>query len=300
MARTYLAGVETGGTKILACLRELVSGETIAEGKWATSSADRAAEDLLGFLTSQVPHDGRLAAVGMAAFGPLIVDPDSADYGQMQATTKPDWAGSNLRRAIETRLNVPVVVDTDVSAAAIAEQELGAGTGLPSIAYVTVGTGIGAGLAYRGRSLVGALHPEAGHLRLVRRGGDDVPSVCPFHHDCAEGLVSGPVVRRRLAKGTELADDPQLIELVTEYLGQLAAGLVLAWSPNRIVWGGGVIGAAPLLEAIEDAMRKSLGGYGVSPVVDQPDFCVAAKLENAGLEGAILMARQVAHRRAAI
>ena len=242
MTGIYLAGVETGGTKILACLRDIDSGETIAEGKWATGSAERAAEDLLGFLTSAVPDGGRLAAVGMAAFGPLIVDPASPDYGQMQATTKPGWTGSNLRRALQERLGIPVAVDTDVNAAAIAEQELGAGAGLPSIAYVTVGTGIGAGLAYRGRSLAGALHPEAGHLRLVRRAGDDAPSVCPFHDDCAEGLVSGPAVRKRLGDGRELADDPALLELVADYLGQLAAALVLAWSPNRIVWGGGVIG----------------------------------------------------------
>jgi fructokinase len=291
MAQTYLAGVETGGTKILASLRDLDSGETIAEGKWATDSADRAADDLIGFLTSEIAGDGRLAAIGMAAFGPLIVDPESADYGQMQATTKPGWEGSNLRGVIEDKLKVPVIVDTDVSAAAIAEQKLGGGAGLPSVAYVTVGTGIGAGLAYRERSLVGALHPEAGHLRLVRRSDDDVPSVCSFHRDCAEGLVSGPAVRRRLGEGGELADDPHLIELVTDYLGQLAAALVLAWSPNRIVWGGGVIGAAPMMEAIEHAMRASLGGYGVSPVVHQPEFCVPATLENAGLEGAFLIAR---------
>jgi fructokinase len=293
MTRTYLAGIETGGTKILACLRDLDSSETIAEGKWATGSAERAADDLLGFFTSKVPGDGRLAAVGMAAFGPLIVDPGSADYGLMQATTKPGWQGGNLRRVLEDRLNIPVVADTDVNAAAIAEQALGAGAGLPSVAYVTVGTGIGAGLAYRGRSLVGALHPEAGHLRLVRRADDDVASVCPFHEDCAEGLVSGPAVEGRLGERRDLAGNPQLVELVAAYLGQLAAALVLAWSPNRIVWGGGVIGAVPMMEAIESAMRVSLGGYGVGPAVNQPGFCVPAKLENAGLEGALLMARKL-------
>jgi fructokinase len=293
MTRTYLAGVETGGTKILACLRDLDSGETIAERKWETGSAEQALEDLFGFLTSEVPGDGRLGAVGIAAFGPLIVDPDSADYGQVQATTKPGWKGSNLRRELEERLRVSVVVDTDVSAAAIAEQKLGAGAGLPSIAYVTVGTGIGAGLAYRGRSLVGALHPEAGHLRLVRRVDDGCSSVCPFHQDCAEGLVSGPAVQERLGGRRDLADDPQLVELVAFYLGQLAAALVLVWSPHRIVWGGGVIGAAPMMESIAGAMRTSLGGYGVSPVISQPGFCVRAKLENAGLEGALLMARSL-------
>lgn len=293
MTGTYLAGVETGGTKILACLRDLHSGETIAEGKWATGSAERAAEDLLGFLTSAMPEGGRLAAIGMAAFGPLIVDPDSPDYGQVQATPKPGWTGSNLRRALQDRLGVPVAVDTDVNAAAIAEQELGAGAGLPSIAYVTVGTGIGAGLAYRGQSLVGALHPEAGHLRLIRQTGDDASSACHFHDDCAEGLAAGPAVRKRLGEGRQLADDPALLELVAGYLGQLAAELVLAWSPNRIVWGGGVIRAAPMTDAIEAAMRSSLGGYGVGPAAVEPGFCAVAALENSGLEGALLIARKL-------
>jgi len=294
MARAYVAGIETGGTKILASLRELAGGETVSQGKWATGSADQATADLLHFLTSAVPDGGRLAAIGMAAFGPLIVDPASPDYGQVQATTKPGWAGSNVRRALHDQLGVPVGVQTDVNAAAIAEQLLGAGAGLPSIAYVTVGTGIGAGLAFRGRSLVGALHPESGHLRLVRRGDDDVASVCPFHSDCAEGLVSGPAVQRRLGEGRALAEEPRLMELIGDYLGQLAAALVLAWSPNRIVWGGGVIGAASMLEAIEAQMRLSLGGYGVGPAAAQSGFCVPAALENAGLEGAILMARELA------
>jgi fructokinase len=224
----------------------------------------------------------------------LIVDRTSPDYGQVQATTKPGWTGSNLRRQLEGRLRVPVAVDTDVNAAAIAEQALGAGKGLPSVAYVTVGTGIGAGLAINGRSLGGALHSEAGHLRLVRRGDDQVPSVCAFHPDCAEGLVSGPAARRRIGEGRELADDPALLDLVTDYLGQLAAALVLAWSPHRIVWGGGVIGATPMIEAIEAAMRSSLGGYGVGPAAGCPGFCAPAQLENAGLEGALLMAMELA------
>ena len=289
-----LAAIETGGTKILASLRDLASGDSIAEGKWATGSAERGAEDLIGFLTAAVPDGGRLAAVGMAAFGPLIVDPSSPDRGRMQQTSKPGWSGSNLRQLLQDRLGVPVAVDTDVNAAAVAEQQLGAGAGLPSIAYVTVGTGIGAGLAHRGGSLVGALHPEAGHLRLVRRVGDEAPSACPFHSDCAEGLASGPALRRRLGEGRGLADDPQLVELIADYLGQLAAALVLAWSPHRIVWGGGVTDAAPMIEAIEASMRSSLGGYGVGPAAAQPGFCAPAALEHAGLEGAMLLARKFA------
>lgn len=293
MGANLVAGVETGGTKILARICALDGGELVAERRWATSSANEAEADIAGFL-SALPSESRLAAVGIAAFGPLIIDPASPAYGRMQATSKPGWTGSNLRARLQERLGVPVAIDTDVNAAAIAEQRLGAGGGLPSIAYVTVGTGIGAGLAIHGCSLKGALHPEAGHLWLVRRADDHEPSACPFHADCAEGLVSGPAVRRRLGEGRDLAEDAAVMELVADYLGQLAAALVLAWSPHRIVWGGGVITAALLVPRILEKLRAKLGGYGVGSAIEQPDFCTLAALENAGLEGAQLMARELA------
>ena len=292
MPKGLIAGIETGGTKILARACTL-GGEMVAEHRWETGTADQAANDLCEFLAA-VRQGGQLQAIGMAAFGPLIVDPASPDWGRILATPKPGWAGSNLRAALQERLDVPVAVDTDVNAAAIAEQELGAGGGLPSVAYVTVGTGIGAGLAIRGQSLKGALHPEAGHLQLVRRSDDDVPSSCPFHSDCAEGLVAGPAMRRRLGEGRELAESPDLVGLAADYLGQLAAALVLAWSPHRIVWGGGVIGGASLIPLIQDKLHITLGGYGVGSAVECADFCVAATLANAGLEGALLMARELA------
>lgn len=286
-----LAGIETGGTKILARICEIDSGRTVAEDRWETGSPEKAIDDLAGFLT-ELPDGAALAGVGLAAFGPLIVDPAASDYGRMLATSKPGWTGSNLRSELERRMGVPVSVDTDVNAAAIAEQQLGAGEGLPSVAYVTVGTGIGAGLAIDGKSLKGALHPEVGHLRLTRLPGDEMASTCPFHADCAEGLVSGRAVRSRLGEGRSLVDDVAVIEIVAAYLGQLAAALVLAWSPHRIVWGGGVIGAAPLTDLIGSNLREALGGYGVGAAVTRPDFCVPAALEHAGLEGALLMARQ--------
>lgn len=290
MGSDLIAAIETGGTKILARICPADGGEAVAERRWETGTADQAAADLGAFL-SDPPGNGRLLAVGIAAFGPLIIDPGSPDYGRMLPTPKPGWADSNLRAALQARLGIPIAVDTDVNAAAIAEQALGAGGGHPSVAYVTVGTGIGAGLAIGGQSLKGALHPEAGHLRLVRRPDDDAPSICPFHADCAEGLVAGPAVRRRLGEGRGLADDTAMIELAADYLGQLAAALVLAWSPGRIVWGGGVIKSAPLIPLIQQKMHATLGGYGVGSAVERPDFCVPAALANAGLEGAQLMAR---------
>jgi fructokinase len=224
----------------------------------------------------------------MAAFGPIIVDPD-ADTGRVLATPKPGWTGSNLRRDLSERLGIHVAVDTDVNAAAIAEQAIGAGRGCASLAYLTIGTGIGAGLALRGTSLRGALHPELGHIRLVRANDDLFASTCPYHADCAEGLAAGPAVQRRL-EGSTLDERPEIRDLVAGYLGQLVAATILAWSPHRIVIGGGVGSAPRLIDAIALAYPDTLGGYGVGAHAMTPGFLVPAALADAGLEGALLMA----------
>src|SRR3546814_11850819 len=69
------------------------------------------------------------------------------------------------------------------------EHRLGAGQGYETIAYLTIGTGIGAGLSGPSGTLRGALHPEVGHIILKRQPDDRAPSSCPFHADCAEGLA---------------------------------------------------------------------------------------------------------------
>ncbi len=286
-------GIETGGTKIVARLVS-AQGVTRAERRWATTTPAAASRDLTAFVAETDETQDPLTAVGMAAFGPLLIDPHHPDYGRMLDTAKPGWTGSNLRADLTRALGVPVAIDTDVNAAALAERAQGAARGCPSVAYVTIGTGIGAGLASATGALHGAMHPEIGHLRLVRRPGDATPSTCPFHADCAEGLAAGPAVALRLGPDETLADRPDVRELIADYVAQLCAAIVLAWSPHRIVVGGGV-GAAPMmLAAVRAAYADAFGGYGVGPVAGADDFIRSAALEHAGLDGAILMARTTA------
>lgn len=286
--RTWLA-IETGGTKLLA---RLVQGDRIvAEARWATTTPDAAEAALLAF-AGHTP----LAGAGIAAFGPLIVDPAAATYGEVLATPKPGWTGANLRAALERALGVPVAVDTDVNAAALAEAAMGAGQGCASLAYVTVGTGIGAGLARDGRTLTGALHPEMGHVPVLRYEGDATPSACPFHPSCAEGMAAGSALQRRL-DARRLEQSPADFAAVADYLGQLFATIVLAWSPHRIVVGGGVMEVPGLRDAAASRMRAALGGYGVGSAAGAPGFVRPAGLEHAGLEGALILARQAAVRR---
>lgn len=279
--------VETGGTKILARLTD-DDGRHLAQARWPTTTPQAAADAIVAFVRDAVPKSASLT-VGMAAFGPLLVDPRQPDRGRMLATTKPGWTGSNLRLDLARRLGAQVLVDTDVNAAAVAELELGAGRGLPSLAYLTVGTGIGAGLATGAGTLKGALHPEIGHLRLARQAHDDFVSLCPFHTDCAEGLAAGPALAARLA-GSSLEARPDVAATVAGYLAQLAMTLVLAWAPHRIVIGGGVGTAPGMLDEIRRTFARALGAYGVGPAARDPNFITGPQLADAGLEGALLLA----------
>ncbi len=286
-------GIELGGTKI-ACRVVEEGGAVRAEERFATSTPAGAIEHLTECLQRALGTRS-LRALGVASFGPIVIDETSPHYGRLLQTPKPGWSGFDLRTALASRFPVPLVIDTDVNAAALAEQHSGAARGLHTVAYVTVGTGIGAGLAIEGRTHRGALHPEVGHVRLRRRAGDRHPSTCAFHDDCAEGLAAGPAVARRLGARGALQDAPEIMELVAGYLGDLAANLVLAWAPHRIIFGGGVMAATGLLERVREAMWAAIGDYGVLGP-SQPDFLVPAGLSDAGLEGALLLARSAAAR----
>ena len=109
--------------------------------------------------------------------------------------------GTPLGPWLREALGVPVALETDVNAAALAEAAAGAGRGADPVAYLTVGTGIGLGVVAAGRALHGLLHPEAGHLRLRREPDDGFAGSCPLHGDCWEGLASGPAVAGPLGRG---------------------------------------------------------------------------------------------------
>jgi len=287
MSQPVFFAVETGGTKIVWRIVD-AAGVVLDEGRFATGRPEAAVEALVAAAAERP-----VAGLGVASFGPLVVDPASPQRGLMLATPKLGWTGFNLSRTLADRLGAPFAVDTDVNAAAVAEARLGAGRGARAVAYVTVGTGIGGGLCADGRTLKGALHPEIGHLFVRRVEGDVQASACPFHADCVEGLAAGPAVQARLA-GRRLEDADAVRAAVADYLGQLVAGLVFAWAPDRIVFGGGVMSTPGLIIEVEAAARRRVNGYGSAVVMGEGGYLVAAEREHAGLDGALLMARDLA------
>ena len=255
-----IAGIELGGTKALAVLAR--GNEILASARFATTTPNETLGVLVDTLKGWKRREG-FAALGIASFGPLRLDPGAPDFGAMLATPKAGWSGADIAGALSAVAGCPWRIDTDVNAAALAEWRWGAGQGLDSLCYLTLGTGVGGGLLHGGRPVHGALHPEIGHLRLRRASGDDFPGSCPFHGDCIEGLLSGPALQARFgATGEEIPADDLRWSLVAHDLAQLIGALLLVTSPQKILIGGGIgMGRSFLLECAWQHVVADLAGY---------------------------------------
>ena len=296
MARTTtMAGVELGGTKSIGIVA--VDGQIVEQHAFATLAPSDTLPPLTEWLARRAPPEG-YGGLGIATFGPVRLDRAAPDFGRMLTTPKPGWTGAALVEPLAARLRCPVAIDTDVNAAAIAEYRWGAAQGCSSIAYITIGTGIGVGVLVNGQPVHGRMHPEAGHLSFRRSQGDGFAGICTFHGDCVEGLLCGPALAARFGQdpATVAADDMRWGHAAHD-LAQLLASLLLTLSPQKILIGGGVgIGAPHLLPAAVALMPGLLGSY--LPDLDEATLAATVQIaglgERAGPLGAVALALDAA------
>lgn len=254
-------GIEAGGTKFV-CAVGTGPGDIRAQTIISTTTPGETLGRVADFFAEQRRAGLEIDALGIASFGPLDLAPTSPSYGRITTTPKPGWAGTDLVGFMRGHLDVPVVVDTDVNGAAYGEFRWGAGQGLHSSAYLTVGTGVGGGAVIGGKPLRGLLHPEMGHLHMERHPDDDFAGSCPFHGDCLEGLASGPAIAARTGRAPEDlgGHHDRVVRLEAWYLGQLVTTVIYLLSPERIVLGGGVLHLDGLLDAVRTSVIDRLGG----------------------------------------
>ena len=288
--------IEAGGTKFV-CLVGSGPEDMRAETRFPTTTPDATIRNAVEFLRAEQKRQGPLAAVGIASFGPVDLQPRSPTYGFITSTPKPGWANVDIVGAARAALELPVGFDTDVNAAGLAEWRWGAARGLDSVLYLTVGTGIGGGGLVDGRLLHGLVHPEMGHIRIPHDlTADPFPGACPFHGDCLEGLASGPAMRARWQQGAEdLPDDHEAWPLEARYLALAVVNFVCTLSPQRIVIGGGVMSHPPLLGLIRAQVVELLNNYVRAPeVIEQiNEYIVAPALAaRAGVLGGLALAER--------
>ncbi len=282
-----LGGIEAGGTKtVLAVAHEPEAILACAEIPTASPAETFAA--IRRFFQDHAP----LAAIGVASFGPVEVNPGSPAYGRILATPKTGWAGADFRAALSP-FNCPVGVDTDVNSAALAEWRATTGQGVANLAYATVGTGVGVGIVRGGRTLPGMHHFEMGHIRPARdERRDPFAGSCSFHGPCLEGLASGTAIMSRWGKPLS-ALGPEEVALIAGYLGQLCLTIILAHMPDRIVLGGGVMKTPGLRDAVRRQTRALLNGYiEAAPLCgDLQNLIMQPALgDDSGVVGALLLA----------
>ncbi|MDR3528547.1 MAG: ROK family protein [Rhizomicrobium sp.] len=291
MADRLYGCIEAGGTKFVCAV---ASAPSDVHERVSITTADPVSTlgHVVDFFRRMEGEHGAIAAFGVASFGPADVNAASSGWGRILSTPKPGWSGIDICGAIAQAFAVPVGFDTDVNGAVLAEAEWGAAKGASTAAYVTVGTGIGVGIAIDGKAVHGRRHPEMGHI-FPRRHSDDLvfTGTCPFHGDCLEGLASGPAIERRWANPlSELGSEEQ--EIVAFYLGQLAMTLIATLSTGAIVFGGGVLNTPGLLDRIKTA----------ATALNQSYWCADAEIgtiirapgldQNSGLLGALLLAQR--------
>jgi glucokinase len=312
-------GIDVGGTKVLAGVVDSHGRVLARERRDTPGRSVQAVEDTIVDLVGLFSRSFTIAAVGIGAAGFVDASRSTVLFSPHLA-----WREEPLRDAVMSRAHVPVVVDNDANAAALAECRFGAGVGHRLVLCVTLGTGIGGALVIDGRVFRGAngMAGEFGHIQvvpnghrcecgnrgcweqyasgnaLVRDARELVVAGSPMAHtlrDLVHGdasALTGPLITGAARDGDPLARE--LLNEIGGWLGTGLAGMAAAFDPSCIIVGGGVSDAGELLLAsTRQAFARTLTGRGLRP---EPPIVAAALGPDAGFIGAADMARSAARR----
>jgi predicted NBD/HSP70 family sugar kinase len=269
-------GVDLGGTKVRAALAD-ASGAVLAEMTAATDGRGgrHVVEQIAVLARSLVTTVGATTArVRATAVGTPGV-PD-AQSGTLGLSPNIDGLSSvSLRDELAAELGHPVVLDNDVTAAAVGERWAGSARGCDDFVFVAVGTGTGMGIVSGGRVIRGA-HGAAGEIGYLPLGTDPFDPVNQ-HRGALEEATAGEKIaaRYRAATGTALATrdvfdlaaqgDAAAVTVVAElgrFLALAITAVTAVLDPALVVLGGGVGSRPELL----DPVRAGLAELGKAPV----------------------------------
>lgn len=307
-------GVDIGGTKVAA---GVVDGKGVVTDRLVVPTpthSPQAVEDAIVDVVNDLRSRHTVDAVGIGAAG--WVDSDQAT---IRFSPHLAWRSEPLKDRLESRIDVPLIVDNDANAAAWAEYRFGSGQGSSVMICITLGTGIGGGLVVNGQLFRGTygMAGEWGHMisvpgghrcecgnrgcweqyasgnALVREARELARTNSPLAYRLLESVngdidqITGPGVTALALEG-----EPTAIELladVGQWLGQGIANLAAALDPDLFVIGGGVSAAGDLLlQPARHAFERTLTGRGYRPTAT---VALASFRNDAGLIGAADLAR---------
>lgn len=295
-----LAAVEGGGTTFVVAIAKDRPENIVERASFPTTTPAETLGKCKAWLETR-----SFDALGIATFGPIDPQPSSKTYGRITKTPKKLWRDADVVGALDV-FNVPVKFDTDVNAPALSEYRamVARGEHPSSVAYATVGTGIGVGLVVNGAPVHGLLHPEAGHMCVPRYPGDDFNDMDPslkcanwaeVEAMCASGALAKRAGLADPAGLKDLPDDDPVWDVAAHYLAALCANLILVVSPEKIVLSGGVMLRASLFPRIRAKTVQYLNGYIPVDAATSVKACATLIVpsphgNSAGIVGALTLA----------
>lgn len=274
--KKYVGSIEAGGTKFIVAVRDVESGKVIARDRIATTDPKKTLQDSADFFKKN-----KVDALGIGTFGPIDINPNSRTFGYILDTPKPGWSGTNFKGFFEKELGIPVAMTTDVNASCYGEYIARGKDDTKTYFYVTIGTGVGAGIVQAGKFLGLNNHPEMGHMLIKRYPGDDYEGHCPFHGaNCVEGMAAGPSLEGRTGiPGEKLARDNKVFTYVAYYVAQLLFNVYMTARPDVMVVGGSVLNKNDLVK-----VRKYFDDFNDNYVAtpDLNELIVRPAVENNG------------------
>ncbi len=269
----YAVGVDIGGTHTKLALVDTAG--KIAEFERMNTSAFGDPQPFLDELVGRIEtlRWGRRGVIGIGLSVHGYVDAERK--GPIVCPNTPALRGVDLRRLMQESFGLPVAINNDLTAHALAEYEYGSGRGTRRFLCLAVGTGLGAGVIIDGEPLryLGGSAGDTGHV-IIEPGGPSCSMGC---RGCAEALCGVAGVERlaRERTGMEIPahevisrarlGEPEATSIVGqigEWLGLTLATLCSIFLPERVALTGGIAEAGPtLLEACERRFRELVGLY---------------------------------------
>jgi glucokinase len=305
-----ILGVDIGGTKVAVGIVDS-NGRILEQGRKpmvANGTPQAGLDAVTSTIDSMMSTGPEIGSIGICAPGPL--DPKSGIV--LNPPNVPCWRNFSLASEISAKYKVPVKIDNDANAAALAETRWGAARGFHYVFYATIGTGIGTGIVLDGAIYHGntGSAAEGGHVSIDYRG----PLCNCGKRGCIEVLASGPAIgaRARAKAEAEPSRASALLDLAqgniagitsetvarafaandsmarailaetTELLTCWLGNIVDLLDPDVIVIGGGV---AAILKPFFAVISKTLPSWCVNPHASQIPLRMAHYGADAGIAG---------------
>ena len=294
--KEHVVGIDIGGTKLATVVADK-TGHILGKVRKPTHS-EKGPEYAIGLLFDMVREvvnqvgleQTSISAIGVSCGGPL----DTKTGIVYSPPNLPGWDALPLKALLESEFQVPVIIENDANASALAEFRFGGGRGYSAVLYMTMSTGIGGGIVIDGQVYHGANDSagEVGHQILLPNG----PRCGCGKRGCLEALCSGPAIARRAQAAIQkqrkggksptalltLADgrieavksehvlaaartgDALALELVQEtayYMGWGIANLVNILNPDIVLLGTIAVAAGDLLL---DPIRETVSKFAMT------------------------------------